>query len=159
MTQPTSLTGGGLRRSLRLARPLALFALFLLLPGCIAFSTEYEGNPIRREVVSQIEVGKTTRAEVLELLGAPLAAERVDVTGLAERLLSRVEGEELALKLDPALFDEIYIYQRTQIERFGVILILYNRFKTDRRSDRLAIFFDPDGVVLGVGWTPGTDEL
>ncbi len=137
----------------------AIALLVWLLPGCVVFSTDYQGNPIERDVVAQIQVGRTTRAEVLELLGAPLAIERVDVTGLTERLLARFEGEELTVKLDPALFDELYVYQRTQTERFVLLLIFYNRVKTDQRSDRLTVLFDPAGVVLGVGWTPGTDDL
>ncbi len=130
-----------------------------VLPGCVAFSSDFEGNPIEREMIDQIQVGKTTRAEVLELLGAPLAIDQVDITGLTERLLSRFEGEVPLLQLDPALFDELYVYQRTQKERFALFLLFYNRIETEERSDRLTILFDPDGIVLGVGWTPGTDEL
>ena len=142
-----------------LLRLLILSLAALTLPSCIAVSKEAEGNPIPRSAIDQIVAGKTTRAEVLELLGAPLAVERADVTGLTERLLSRVEGDDLTLKIDPALFDELYVYRRTQTERFGLFLIFYNRLVTDRRSDRLTVLFDPEGVVLGVGWTPGTDEL
>ncbi len=140
-------------------RTMAGGLLLFLLPSCVTLSTEYVGNPIERGVLSQIEIGKTHRAEVLQLLGAPMATERADITGLTERLLSRFEGEELAVKLDPALFDELYIYERTQIERFVLFLIFYNRVKTDRRSDRLTVLFDPSGLVIGVGWTPGTDDL
>jgi len=142
---------------LRILAPAML--LLPLISGCVAVGHSYEGNPISRDVLDRIEVGRTTRAEVLELLGAPLAVERVDVTGLTERLLARIDGDELALKLDPALFDELYIYRRTQTYRFGVFLGVYTRITSDQRSDRLTILFDPEGVVLGVGWTPGTDDL
>ena len=30
---------------------------------------------------------------------------------------------------------------------------------SDERSDRLSIFFDKDGVTMGVGWTPGREGL
>jgi len=129
------------------------------LSGCVAFSSDYEGNPIEREMIDQIQVRQTTRAEVLELLGEPLSIDQVDITGLTERLLSRFEGEVPLLQLDPALFDELYVYQRTQTDRFALFLLFYNRIETEQRSDRLTILFDPDGIVLGVGWTPGTDEL
>ena len=138
-------------------RLVLLSCIALTVPSCIAVSKESDGNPIPRDRIEQIVPGQTTRAEVLEMLGAPLAVERADVTGLTERLISRVAGEDLALTIDPALFDELYIYRRTVTERFGISLLVYNRLIVDRRSDRLTILFDPEGVVLGVGWTPGTD--
>ncbi len=139
---------------------LALAALLLLFaPGCIGISTQYEGNPIAKETLVKIVVGKTTRKEVLELLGSPLEIDRADITGLAERALSRYQGEELMLKIDPSLFDDVYIYERRQIDRWAVLLGVFNYVTSDERSDRLSVFFDREGVVLGVGWTPGTDEL
>jgi hypothetical protein len=136
---------------------------FLLLSlagaGCISVGRTYEGNPITQDTISRIVKGQTTRAQVLELLGAPTQAETTDITSLAEQALARYSGEELTLKIDPSLFNDVYIYERKQTNFFVMALILFNYYSSDLRSDRLAVFFDKDGKVLGVGWSPGRDDL
>ena len=127
--------------------------------GCIGFSNQTEGNPIEPELLERIVVGETTRAEILEWFGSPLRIDRADITGLAERVLSRYQGEALTLQIDPSLFNDVYIYERREIERFGLVLGIVNVFDSDERSDRLSVFFDREGKVLGVGWTPGREEL
>lgn len=134
-------------------------AVGLALSGCIGVSTQYEGNPIEATTIAKLEVGRTTRAQVLEMLGSPLRIDRTDITGLAERVLARYQGEELALKIDPSLFEDVYIYERRQIDRFVMLLGVFNYVTSDERSDRLSVFFDKEGKVLGVGWTPGTEDL
>jgi hypothetical protein len=142
-----------------LARLLLLSAV-VLSSGCVAVSKEYTGNPISEDKIAQIEVGKTTRAEVLELFGSPLRIDRTDITALAERALTRYSGEELTLKIDPSLFDDVYIWERVEISRHGIILGLgFNYVTSDERSDRLSVFFDKNGLVLGVGWTAGRKDL
>jgi hypothetical protein len=144
----------------RIRRPaLVLLPLLLLTTGCISIGSTTKGNPIPTEVLQQIVKGKTTRAQVLEWLGAPKEVESAEVTNLAESALSRYGGEQLTLKLDPALFNDVYIYERTESNYFIVALILFNYYRSDERSDRLAVFFDKEGKVLGVGWTPGRDGL
>ena len=144
-------------RTIRLVPTLLLFSL--LAGGCISVGRTYEGNPITEEVLARIVKGKTTRAEVLEMLGAPLAVETANITNLAEQALARYAGEKLLLNIDPALFNDVYVYERKQTNHFIVALILFNYYSSDKRSDRLAVFFDRKGVVLGVGWTPGRKDL
>jgi hypothetical protein len=143
-------------RYVRFLLPLVAASLFT---GCVSFSVQTEGNPITEADLKKIEVGQTTRAEVLELLGSPLRIDQTDITGLAERALANYEGEELTLKIDPSLFEEVYIYERREIDRMLVLLGVFNYATSDERSDRLSIFFDKKGVVLGIGWTPGREGL
>jgi hypothetical protein len=135
-----------------------LFTSFLCV-GCISIGRTYEGNPINEAILAKIEEGKTTRAEVLELLGAPMAVETADITSLAEQALAQYEGEKLTLQIDPALFNDVYIYERKQSNHFIIALILFNYYTSDQRADRLAVFFDKKGKVLGVGWSPGRKDL
>lgn len=143
----------------RRAGASAGLAASLALTGCIGISTQYEGNPIDAQTVDAIVIGQTTRAQVLEMLGSPLKIDRADITGLAERALARYQGEELLLKIDPSLFEEVYVYERRQIDRFALLLGVFNYINSDERSDRLSVVFDTEGKVLGVGWTPGTEGL
>lgn len=138
---------------------IAAAACLALSAGCISFGRTYEGNPIDPETVALLVEGETTRAQVMEMFGAPNVVETANITALAEQSLARYEGEELTLKIDPALFNEVYIYERTQTNHFILFLILFNYYSSDQRSDRLAIFFDTEGKVRGVGWTPGREGL
>lgn len=141
--------------------PLKILLCFMCLAcsACISIGRTYSGNPIPEDAIARIVPGETTRAEVMQLLGAPKETESADITGLAEQALARYEGEKLILQIDPALFNDVYIYERKQTNHFVMALILFNYYSSDERSDRLAIFFDKDGVVLGVGWTPGREGL
>ena len=136
-----------------------MLAFAISLSGCVGISTQYEGNPIQAEDLAKVEIGTTTRAEVLEIFGSPLRIDRADITGLAERALSRYQGEKLSLEIDPSLFNDVYIYERREIDRFALLLGFFNYVVSDERSDRLSVFFDKAGKVLGLGWTPGTEGL
>jgi hypothetical protein len=136
-----------------------LVASTLASAGCVGISTQYEGNPITKENLAKIQTGVTTRAQVLEVLGSPLVIDRTDITGLAERVLARFQGEELALKIDPSLFNDVYIYERREVDRWLIFLGFFTFVTSDERSDRLSVFFDKEGLVLGMGWTEGTADL
>jgi SmpA / OmlA family len=136
-----------------------LFALSLTLSGCVGLSVEYDGNPIAETDLEQIQVGVTTRAQILELLGSPKVIERADITGLAEQVLARYQGESLTLQIDPSLFNDVYIYERRQTDRWAMLFGFFNYVTSDTRSDLLSVFFDQEGLVLGVGWTPGREDM
>ncbi len=145
-------------RFFRMLAFLVTLGFGLVSTGCISIGSTSEGNPIDREVLARIVKGKTTRAEVLEMLGAPKIVENANITNLAEQALAQYEGEELTLKLDPALFNDVYIYERIEKNYFVLFLILFNYYTSTERSDRLAVFFDQQGKVLGVGWTSAEED-
>ncbi len=140
-------------------RLIVILAAIPGLTGCVSVGRTYDGNEIRKDVIDQIRKGETTRADVLRILGAPIRVDTANITALAEQALARYEGEKLTLQIDPALFNEVYIYERKQTNSLMVFAIFFNYYRSDQRSDRLAVFFDKDGIVLGVGWTPGRAEL
>jgi len=130
-----------------------LLAALSVCSGCLSFGVSYEGNPIDQAAVAKIVKGRTTRAEVLELLGAPKRIEEANITNLVEQSLARYQGEKLTLQIDPALFNDVYIYERKQTDTFVLFLIVFNYYSSDETATRLAVFFDKNGKVLGVGWT------
>ena len=126
-------TAPGKRR--RCAAGLAWACAALLLGGCTLTFTEV-GGPVPEP--SGVEVGRTTKAEVLARFGPP-------------RLIRRQ-------------FDgELYTWRRAQErERSLLLLPVYVRafFYSDAvsRRDDLSILFDREGVVRGVGLRRESEE-
>ena len=97
-----------------------LLGSILLATGC----AQYEN---KRGVLEQWQSGagqdftsgQTTRQDVLEALGPP--------------------SQVIALGDETVLY---YLFERTEGE--GLILIVYNQFKTNTRYDRAIFFFDAD---------------
>ena len=89
-----------------------------LLTGCVQFKSR-RGVEVawQDEVVANLEKGRSTRADVLELLGPP--------------------SQVISLDGETVLY---YLYERSDGD--GLILIVYNQFKVDTRYDRAVFFFD-----------------
>ena len=93
------------------------------LTGCLQFRSK-RGVEVNWEttVTEQLESGKSTRADVMNLLGPP--------------------SQIIALEEETALY---YLFEHTAGE--GYILVLYNRFTVDARYDRAVFFFDENDVL------------
>ncbi len=104
--------------------------LFTLLPaaglllGCVQFAgnrgVEVTWQP---EAIAQLEKGKSTRADVLSLLGPP--------------------SQVISLDGETVLY---YLFEQSKGE--GVILILYNRYERATNYDRAVFFFNKDDVLV-----------
>ena len=96
----------------------------LLLLGCVQFSgnrgVEVTWHP---EAITQLEKGRSTREDVLSLLGPP--------------------SQVISLENETVLY---YLNERTEFE--GAILILFNRFDRATDYDRAVFFFDKDDVLI-----------
>lgn len=123
--------------------------------GCVSIGRSHDGNPIDPSRLGDIQVGETTKAEITEWFGAPFRIDHSDVTGMTQTAMSRFVGDELTLKLDPALYNEVFLYQRSHEKYFGLFFILFfNYFEADTRYDRLAIVFDNQDKVAAYGYSP-----
>ncbi|MDJ0872575.1 MAG: outer membrane protein assembly factor BamE [Gammaproteobacteria bacterium] len=95
-----------------------------LLMGCVQFSgnrgVEVTWDP---DAISKLEKGKSTREDVLTLLGPP--------------------SQVIALENETVLY---YLYERTEFG--GVILILFNRLDRTTDYDRAVFFFNKDDVLI-----------
>jgi outer membrane protein assembly factor BamE (lipoprotein component of BamABCDE complex) len=114
------------RRSYIVSKPiitLALCLLAVLTSGCAQYENKRGVEVTWQDSVTRhLEPGKTSRQEVLRLLGPP------------SQVISL--GEETVL---------YYLFERSEGE--GLILILYNRMKIDTRYDRAILFFDENDVL------------
>ena len=96
---------------------------------------------------------------MLTQFGAPTVIQRRDIEGLLSSLAVRYQGNDLTVKLDPALFDDVYIYEYRRVNRTVIFLGVFNWAASTDKSDRLVFFFDAEGKVAGFGLTEGTQEL
>ncbi|MBT5005973.1 MAG: hypothetical protein P8L70_14040 [Halioglobus sp.] len=98
----------------------ALAALTVLASGCAQYENK-RGVLEQWQGGSQQEFvrGESSRQDILEALGPP--------------------SQVIALGDETVLY---YLFERT--EGKGLILIVYNEFKTDTRYDRAIFFFDAD---------------
>jgi len=101
----------------------------------------------------------TTKADILARFGAPTTIQRRDIEGLLAGVATRYQGENLTVKLDPALLEDVYIYEFRRVNRIIIFSGFFNWAESVAKSDRLVFFFDREGKVAGYGLTEGTKEL
>jgi hypothetical protein len=112
---------------------LLLLAAGLLVQGC-AFSRGTLGEEIRSEAVAKITRGSTTKAEVLDLLGAP------------DRLL-QANGRD------------VFQYYRYDAKVGSLLLIVVNFSRFSVKSDDLYVILSREGIVEDVIMSKRTDGL
>jgi outer membrane protein assembly factor BamE (lipoprotein component of BamABCDE complex) len=106
-----------------IARILAVLLLLGIAGGCAQYDNkrgvEVEWQP---EAVNALVRGKSTRADVLKLLGPP--------------------SQVISLDDETVLY---YLFEYSKGD--GLILIVYNKFKVDTQYDRAIFFFDENDVL------------
>ena len=140
-------------------RSIQLLVVVVMATGCVGISRQYEGATLDTGALSDIEVGVTTRQDVLDVFGPPFTIQKRDFEGVVSSVGSNFQGEELTIRLDPKLLNEVFVYEYRRVNRWSLVLILFNYVSSVDKSDRLMFFFDQDNVVRGFGFTEGTREL
>jgi outer membrane protein assembly factor BamE (lipoprotein component of BamABCDE complex) len=97
----------------------------LLLCGCLLTKSK-DDFPLAPEDVARIEVGKTTKAEILQILGPP---------------------KQIVRLLD----SEAFVYQHTIQKSTGLYLAILNLQRADKQHDAVTVIVDRKGVVTAVG--------
>lgn len=94
-----------------------------LLAGCVKFNSR-RGVEVawQDQVVANLEKGKSTRADVLELLGPP--------------------SQVISLQEETVLY---YLFEKAEGD--GIILIVYNSIDINTHYDRAIFFFDENDVL------------
>ena len=108
-------------------RYLLILVSLALLAGCAAYGNKKITDP---EIVAKVEKGKSTKANVKEILGNP---DTVDFS-------------------DTGLEKWIYVYTKHQT-RGATFIPVVGMFAggADVKTDTLTVQFDKDGVVMNVG--------
>jgi hypothetical protein len=126
---------------MRCARALAACAVLALASGCIIVRT-YVGNELPAESDGRLVPGTTTKSEVLRDLGPP------------DRLVRQYEGDVF-----------VYAYVRRNQTSFELTEPVFTRLrvfsytKEQEKSDRMVLLFDRSGILTGVGFRRGTQQL
>lgn len=104
-------------------KTLLSLSLLIITVGCAQYSdkrgVEVTWQP---DAMENMQIGKTTRREVLTLFGPP------------SQVISM--GDETVL---------YYLYEKSAGE--GLILIVYNRFDVQTKYDRAVFFFDENDLL------------
>jgi hypothetical protein len=112
-----------------------------------ATGIERFGSPISADRVNQIDVGRSTRNDVLSLLGPPTFRSRV--LPLAD---------EDTPQISAAPREEVLLWEyRERHERFATVL-LYTFFSQRTLTDTVMVLIDDQGVVSHVAFGRETDQ-
>src|SRR5258705_5733286 len=113
-----------------------------VLPSPCTIVRVYSGNELPPGYDARIEAGKSNKADVLSELGPP------------DRLVRQYEGDVF-----------VYAYIRRNENSFELSepvftrLLVFSYTKTQEKSDRMVVLFDRNGIVTGVGFRRGTEQL
>jgi hypothetical protein len=132
-----------------------LLSALALAPGCV-LGRARDDRPLDPARVSRIVVGKSTKRDVVELLGAP--------TYVNDRLGFRVfapQGGPEAGAAPAPLVDELvrspldhsYTYVFTDTKSTSLFLVIVSWTNQETHYDRAVFFFDEKGIVTHVGVT------
>lgn len=138
-----------MRPSDRLRAALAVGAA-VSLAGC-AIGTQRFGRPIDAERIAQIQVGVSSKADVLRDFGPPSSYSALPVVP-SEQESSAGEGPLARAERESRVF--VYEYREDRENFFTVLL--FTRFRREVLSDRLMVFFDPGDVVRYVAFSRET---
>jgi hypothetical protein len=131
-------------RTLGLAAAAFVLALS---PACLYTAGRGSLGPeLSDEAIARIVPGASTKAEVLALLGPPNEYKRPELDAVL-----RDDSARLAAALAVAhRQQDVFTWQRDEVEFGGTWLLLFNRVDARTDSDLLVVFFDEHDVVRDV---------
>jgi hypothetical protein len=119
----------------------ALLVGALLASGCM-IGRRYVGSEIRGDAHEVIQIGRTTRPEVLAAFGPP------------DRIVRQREGDVFVYRYDQRNQTQLTI-EEPVVTNFEI----FSYEKVQEKSDLLMVFFDRAGVVTAFGYRHGREEL
>lgn len=113
-------------------RILLILPLLMLSTGCY-FQKNKDDTYWKPEVVAKIEVGTTTKAQVLELLGPPRKIIKLHDT-------------------------EAFVFEHVIEKRTGLFVLILTTHRVDKQRDAVTVIIDRKGVVTAVGSRFNADD-
>lgn len=132
-------------------RRLLLAPLCLALATGCALGTQRFGRAIDETRLPDLEVGTSTKADVLRLFGPPTSYSLLPPVPAAEQF-----GAPAAPPPEPEPDAFVYEYREDRESFFTVLL--FTRFRREVLTDRLLVTFDEQDVVRYVAFERETGE-
>jgi outer membrane protein assembly factor BamE (lipoprotein component of BamABCDE complex) len=133
---------GSTKERMSCVRIVASVALLMVFAWGCSIGRVYIGSDIRSDPKEKIQLGLTTKSDILTIFGPP------------ERITSQFDGD---------IF--VYAYYRKNSSKFIIEepyltnLTLFSYTRIQEKRDHLVILFDKDGVVKNYGYQRGTEDL
>lgn len=121
--------------------------------GCVSVVRHSDRDPIDPEAVASVQVGATTLAQALGLLGSPLACHRHPDGLLLEWRTHQYDYLRLGLEPDRVL-SFIPAGRLSSIRLLSLVLHL-----GEDAEDKLVLLIDDRHVVAGLGYRRGTATM
>ncbi len=149
--------------------PLLAACALLALGGCW-FASARSGGAIEHERAGRIVPGKTTKLELLQWFGPPVAVLHRGATVTLPPVGVKPQGwrevqadaffELFSVRLPPAPDDVLYYYASAEQKEFGVFLLVAGHVSSDVDVSQLWILLDgARGVVKDVVFRQGGETL
>jgi hypothetical protein len=138
-------------------RLLLLAGVLVLVPGCLNVTLAHvtRGNPIDRNRVTKLTPGRSTLADVLSVLGAPI---EVHAHPEGRLLIYRHRARNLfEFGIDAGTLTRFYDVPQITSSLLGNIKFTLQRVHVD--EDRLVVLFDRNHILVGIGFRDRTDKL
>lgn len=137
--------------------------------GC-AIGTQKSGRVIDSRQISEVQVGVSTKQDVLDLFGPPNSYTRVGATlsAAGPSLLGRPgtavgqtpgQGAPMAAQgtIEAKAAEDVFVYEYTEDHESFFTVLLFTYFQRNTISDRLMVFFDTKDVVKYLAFAKQTD--
>ncbi|MBW1612646.1 MAG: hypothetical protein JRF08_05460 [Deltaproteobacteria bacterium] len=112
----------------RFREPLFVLLLVFFLQSCAGWATNRDYHPFDASKLARLTQGKSTVAQVTEMLGAP------------SRIVKLSNGNA-------------YIYRRSLSKGTGIWLLIVSFGNYDKHYDQIVIFFDNKNIMTHYGIT------
>jgi hypothetical protein len=132
-------------------RRLALASLCLSFATGCALGTQRFGREIDAEQIRSLEVGVSSKADVLRLFGPPTSYSRLPP-------VDPTEAGAAASHAPPEPEPEVFAYEYREDRESFFTAFLYTRFRREVLTDRLLVFFDAQDIVRYVAFAKQTGD-
>ena len=124
------------------SKTLVLIALLMILTCSCSIGRVYVGSEIRNDPKERIQIGSTTKGDILENFGPP------------DRIQKQYDGD---------IFVYAFLRKNSSMLTIEEPIItnftLFQYTRLQQKRDGLVILFNKEGVVKNYGYQKGTKEL
>jgi hypothetical protein len=134
-----------------MSRRFALASLCLAFASGCALGTQRFGRNLDEGRVQSLQVGLSSKADVLRLFGPPTSYSHLPA-------VDATEAGAAASHAPPEPEPDVFVYEYREDRESFFTAILYTRFRREVLTDRLLVFFDAQDLVRYVAFARQTGD-